>query len=167
MAEDDRVDQRHRIHIRVLQQGIGGADLLLVPNPIARCIEHGKVIPALKLGSDVQGHRFTAVGGSFIAGLAQGEGQAAGGHDLDVLEHLAGLAKVDRRAEATHQADLILPWWAGLLGRGRSAQQHCTQQASSSHSEPFRRNFDWLAEAGSGPTRWPACARSPAPRHTG
>ncbi|MNV67516.1 hypothetical protein D3C71_1603200 [compost metagenome] len=77
MAEDDRVDQGHGIHVGVLQQGIGGADLLFIADPIARCIEHGKVIPGFELGTNVQRDRLAAAGSGFIAGLAQGVDQTA------------------------------------------------------------------------------------------
>lgn len=127
MAENDRVDQCHRIHIGVLQQGGGGADLLLVAYPEACGIEHGEVVPGFQLGADVQGNGFAAAGGGFVAGLAQGVGQAAGSQDFDILEHLAGLPGVDWRAKATHQAHLVLAGWAGLLRRGRHARQQHQQ----------------------------------------
>jgi len=84
-AEDDRVDQRHGVHVGVLQQRVGRAHLLFVTHPEARRIEHGKVVPGFELRTDMQRDRLDAAGGGLIPGLAQGEREAGRGHDLHIL----------------------------------------------------------------------------------
>ncbi|PAV93650.1 hypothetical protein WR25_00445 [Diploscapter pachys] len=115
----------------------------------------------------MQGNRLRAIGGGFLAGLAQGEHQAAGGHALDILQHLASLVGVDGRAEAHHKADLVLPGRAAVLGEGGQGHQQPQQRASEPHRRPARPACGWRPAPVPAPVRWPACAPPPARRHTG
>ncbi|MNT80897.1 hypothetical protein D3C72_2204270 [compost metagenome] len=95
MSEDDNVDQGHGIDVRVLQQGIGAVQRLLVTDFVARRIEHLKIIERFKLSTNMQRNRHDRTGRRAIACLLQCHGQGAAGHAAEVVKHGAGLAGVD------------------------------------------------------------------------
>ena len=134
VAEDDRVDQGHRVHVRVLQQGIGRADLLLVSHPITRCIEHGKVIPGLELGADVQGIGSVplAVASSRAWRRAKARlPEAMSSTSLSTWPAWPGSIGAQKQP-IRHT---VLPRRASVFGQGRQGERQAEQQADALHSE--------------------------------
>ncbi|MCY1462404.1 hypothetical protein D9M71_801750 [compost metagenome] len=111
----------------------------MIADLVARRVEHLEVIERFELGADVQGDRQHRAGRRGIARLLQGQGQGTAGHAPEVVEHGAGLARVDGRADATAQADFVLASGAGGEGVERGEQGQTKQQRfKDSHARPRR-----------------------------